>query len=155
VFYRNEIRDDARPPGRAHYPWYELEEFHPDGGMWSIPPAADRARLARAAEVLMAHPDRFREAMRRACREWPKSTEAALTNPSLNHRAWLGHAGCWLATGSPEETTREGWRLLDPDEQAAADDAAEQVIDWWRHRGAQPNLFDLLPSLGPFGDDDA
>lgn len=160
MFYRNEIPADQhyRPPTRVHYPWDELEEYQPDGGMWSIAPAQDRARLIEAAEQLMANPDAFRESMRRALREWPRSVSVALTTPSLNHRAWIGHAGCWLATGSPEETTRLGWHMLDPEEQAAANQAADDVITEWRRANqpsGHPTLWDQLPSLQPFGAPDA
>jgi len=49
----------------------------------------------------------------------------------LNQRAWIGHAGCFLATGSPEETTRLGWHELDDGEQYGANAAADAVIAEW------------------------
>lgn len=132
MFYRNEITDPNIKPSRIHYPWHELEEYHPDGGMWSIPAAGDRGRFIVATSDLMANPAAFADAMRRALVEWPKSVAQALTTPGLNRRAWLGHAGCYLATGSPEETTRIGWHQLDDAEQYGANDAADRVITEWR-----------------------
>ena len=88
--------------------------------------------LIDAAAVLMANPDAFCAAMRRALSEWPRSVSVALTTPGLNKRAWLGHAGCYLATGSPEETTRLGWHQLDDPEQYVANAAADRVISEWR-----------------------
>ena len=150
MFYRNEINTQA-PPSRRHYPWHEMEEYHPDGGMWSIPAQGDRQGFIRAAEALMVNPEAFRDAMRRALNEWPRSVSVALTNPSMNHRAWIGHAGCYLATGSPEETTRLGWHLLDEGEQLTANETADAVItEWRRSDDAQPmqaTLWDMVPSL--------
>ena len=155
-FYRNEIPEDGyyRAPSRQHYPWHELEEHHPDGGMWSIPPADRRQQFIEAAELIMANPDQFRQAMRRVLAEWPRSASVALSNPSMNHKAWMGHAGCYLSTGSPEETTRLAWHNLDEGEQLEANQAAADVIGEWRaaHTGSQQStLFDFIPSLRTFG----
>ena len=132
MFMPNEIRDPNSKPTRIHHPWSELEEYQPDGGMWSIPAAYDRPQFVADSSALMADPNRFYLSMIRATTEWPRSTENALTNPSLNHRAWIGHAGCYLATGSPEETTRLGWHELDEPEQYAANAAADRAIQKWR-----------------------
>lgn len=133
MFNRNEIGESAAPPpGPKRHPWWALEEFKPDGGMWSIPGTLMRQQHAREASDLMANPDAFRKAMRRALREWPNSVEAAFATPGLNLRAWIGHAGCWLGVGSPEETTRQGWHLLDDGEQYAANAAADAVIAEYR-----------------------
>ena len=101
MFSRGEIGNPLAEPNRTHYAWHELEEYRPDGGMWSIPRAMERQRFIDDSAALMADPPRFADAMRTALRKWPKSVAHALGNPSLNHRAWLGHAGCYLATGSP------------------------------------------------------
>lgn len=136
MFRPNEIRDPHSAPTRVHHPYTALEEYHPDGGMWAIPPAPMRGRYIAATSALMSDPAAFMRAMRRALVEWPRSTENALSNPSLNHRAWIGHAGCYLATGSPEETTRLGWHELDDAEQYAANAAADTVIAEWRRAHA-------------------
>lgn len=153
MFYRNEINFSARTEGC--HPWYDLEEFQPDGGMWSIPKADSRQSHIQAAEQLMANPDEFRQSMRQAIEEWPRSTSVALGNPSMNHKAWLGHAGCYLGVGSPEETTRLGWHNLDEGEQLEANQAASDVIAEWhraRQGGHQPSLWDHLPSLRRFAE---
>lgn len=132
MFNPNEIRDPTATPTRVHFAWTELEEFHPQGGMWAIPTTADHARWVAAAAALMARPPDFAEAMRRVLVEWPRSVGVALTTPGLNRRAWLGHAGCYLATGSPEQTTRLGWHELDDGEQYAANAAADRVAAEWK-----------------------
>jgi hypothetical protein len=150
MFSRNEINTQAPPP-RRHYPWHEMEEYQPDGGMWSIPSLHDRQRFIHAAEALMVNPEAFRDSMRLALDQWPRSASVALTTPGMNHRAWLGHAGCYLATGSPEETTRLGWHLLDEGEQMMANETADTVIHEWKLSEAamspQAALWGMVPSL--------
>ncbi len=99
---------------RVHYPWNQREEFADGGGMWrQVTRAEDQRFHAERAALLMANPDRFRSAMRKALTQWPRSCETSLTATNNNQRAWLGHAGCWLEVGSPEECTRLGWHQLD------------------------------------------
>lgn len=136
MFNRNEIGETPLKPTRKAYPWQEMEEYHPDGGMWAIPKPGDRQRFADASEQLMADFPRFTSAMRRALFEWPRSVMVALGTPGMNHRAWLGHAGCFLATGSPEESTRIGWHQLDTGEQFGANAAADLVIIEWHRNQA-------------------
>jgi len=134
MFYRNEINEASLnpPAARTYYPWHELEEYLVDGGMWAIPTADMRDHYIRATKSLMQAPEQFLDAMRRAVNEWPKSCAVALGNPTLNRRAWIGHAGCYLATGSPEETTRLGWHELTEYEQVLANHAADDAIREWR-----------------------
>lgn len=131
MFNRNEIGDPDLAPARVHYPWTDLEEYRPDGGMWQIPSLPERPTFIEASQALMADPGAFTEAMQRALVEWPRSCSVAFTTPGLNQRAWIGHAGCFLATGSPEETTRLGWHGLDDGEQYGANAAADTVIAEW------------------------
>lgn len=140
MFNRNEIGDPNTVPARVHYPWHELEEYIPDGGMWGIIPAPEHPAYLDAAENLMVNPSLFRDAMLKALVEWPKSCSVAFTTPGLNKRAWIGHAGTYLATGSTEDLTRLAWHRLDPAEQWAANDAADQAIAAW-HRDQHWTLF--------------
>jgi len=138
MFWRNEIRSDQQAPARQVYAWHELEEYLPSGGMWAAPKAHDRAaHIYRSAE-LMADPPRFQGAMMQVLDKWPRSTAQAMTTPGLNRRAWIGHAGAFIAVGSPEETTRLGWHELDEAEQVGANLAADAVIaEWERRRSAE------------------
>jgi glutaminase len=104
--------------------------------MWSIPSTREVAAHIAATAELMRDVSEFKRAMRRALNEWPKSCAVAMTTPGLNKRAWLGHAGCYLATGSPEETTRLGWHDLDDDQQRAANAAADSVASEWHRLNA-------------------
>jgi hypothetical protein len=128
MFTRNEIGAAVARPTSKRHPWWDLEEFKPDGGMWSIPKVLARGRHITESAELMADPGRFANSMRLVLKRWPNSVDTAFNTPGLNLRAWLGHAGCWLAVGSPEETTRLGWHELDDAEQFAANAAADMVI---------------------------
>ena len=124
---------------RVFYHYSQLEEH--DHGMWRIVSVGDREGYIEASRALMASPTRFREAMLRAVREWPRSCEAALTADSMNHRAWMGHAGCCIAVGSPEDLTRLGWHRLTQDQQDAANAAADEAIAEWRLRRSMAGGF--------------
>jgi hypothetical protein len=117
---------------RIYHHYADCEEFHPDGGMWRIVAGPEAKRHALDAQALMAEPDRFQAAMERVLVEWPQSCEMAFSADGNNQRAWLGHAGCWLGVGSPEECTRAGWHMLDDAEQYGANAAADRVIAQWR-----------------------
>lgn len=139
MFNRNEIPCDpalVHQPilgaARERFPWHMLEEYQPDGGMWVTPSLREAPAFIAAAAELMRDSGEFRRAMRRALSDWPKSVAVAMTTPGLNRRAWLGHAGCFLATGSPEETTRLGWHDLNDEEQRRANADADAVIAEWR-----------------------
>ena len=79
----------------------------------------------------MSKPDKFKAAMRRAAHEWPRSCEHNLSAENVNRIAWLGHAGCCVGAGSPEEATRAGWHTLTPDQQNEANRVAGDVLDEW------------------------
>jgi hypothetical protein len=109
----------------------EREECAPDA-MWRIIGNEEREDFVAATSALMADPSAFRAAMLRVIGEWPASCEVNLTASSMNHRAWMGHAGCFLATGSPEDCTRLGWHRLNADQQVVANRMADEAIAEWR-----------------------
>lgn len=107
----------------------ELEEYA--AGMWKRPTGAVRKTYVEEAADLMRCPDEFKEAMAQALEIWPKSCAHNLTSLDSNRIAWLGHAGCCIATGSPEECTRVGWHTLDSAEQDEANRVAAEVLAHW------------------------
>jgi hypothetical protein len=129
------------PKARVFHHYKDCEEFHPDGGMWVIVTGPSAKLHAQHASDLMADPAAFQAAMEHALAAWPKSCEMAFTGDGNNQRAWLGHAGCFLGVGSPEECTRVGWHMLDDAEQYGANAAADRVIAKWRavHQPARVN----------------
>lgn len=132
---------------RVFHHYEDLEEYH--AGMWRIVRGKERQNNIEAAADLMRCPDEFKEAMCQALTDWPKSCEAALTSEDSNRIAWLGHAGCCIATGSPEENTRAGWHTLNQAEQDEANRVAGEVLNAWlvAYRPQRGQL-DLIEWLG-------
>lgn len=131
---------------RVYHHYEDLEEYH--AGMWRIVRGKERQNNIEAAGDLMRCPDEFKEAMRQAITLWPKSCEANLTAEGVNRIAWLGHAGCCLAAGSPEENTRAGWHTLTVDEQNEANRVAGEILVEWEQLykpvRSQADLFDFV-----------
>lgn len=114
---------------RVYHHYEKLEEYH--AGMWKIVRGDKRKQFVQQAADLMRCPEEFKEAMSQAVKTWPRSCEANLTADGVNKIAWLGHAGCCIATGSPEDCTRVGWHTLDSQEQAEANRVAAEVLQEW------------------------
>lgn len=117
---------------QVYHPYWKLEEHK--FGMWRQVHGIDRHSFVALAADLMRDRQKFLAAMLRAVEEWPHSCEMAMTTPSLNRRAWMGHAGCCISIGSPEELTRLGWHTLTRTEQTIANAAADDAISEWERR---------------------
>ncbi len=129
---------------RQYFHYSELEEN--EAGLWKIVRGEERSRNIVDAAELMRDAGTFEEMMQKAVDEWPKSVLHNLTAESVNRIAWLGHAGCCIALGSPEENTRCAWHTLTNDEQDAANAAAKRVLDRWeacQHMGSMPLFREL------------
>lgn len=125
---------------RKFFHYKDLEEYK--AGMWKIVRGEQRTKNAEKAAALMRNKQAFILAMSRALKEWPNSCQHNLTAEDTNRLAFLGHAGCCIAIGSPEENTRIGWHLLSPLEQDEANDAAQFVLDQWKRDNCdQQELF--------------
>lgn len=120
---------------RQYFHYEQLEEFQQ--GMWRIVRGEQRIANATAAANLMRDAKAFKAAMYRAVRDWPNSCLHNLTAEAVNKIAWLGHAGCCLGVGSPEENTRIGWHMLSGPEQDSANAAALEVLNYWESVYAQ------------------
>lgn len=114
---------------RVYHHYTALEEYK--ASMWRITTGIERRGYIEEAANLMREPERFEAAMLRAVNEWPISCEHALTAESTNRIAWLGHAGCCIEVGSPEEATRAGWHTLTAAEQDEANASAAKVLEEW------------------------
>lgn len=117
---------------RIYHRFEKCEEYQ--SNMWKACNPIEREKyIAEAAALMIAHKD-FYAAMMQAVEDWPNSCEANLTASSMNHQAWLGHAGCAIAVGSPEDMTRLAWRTLTQEQQDLANAAADRAIAEWRKR---------------------
>ena len=68
---------------RVYHHMDKMEEFH--SVMWKQIPVDEREAAIAASASLMIDSDRFYKACKRACAEWPNSTEANLTASVINH----------------------------------------------------------------------
>lgn len=131
-----EIRPGVKPR-RKYIAYAKLEDSK--AGVWRIASKEEHEKYLPLAANLMKNPQAFLDAMRKAIAEWPTTTGFHLSNPSLNRQAWIGHAGCCMACGCPEEVTRLAWHTLNTEEQDAANHAAHVAIGEWEagHRKAE------------------
>lgn len=83
---------------RVYHHYELLEEFK--AGMWKRPTGFERKKWIEAAADLMRCRDEFGLAMMQALELWPMSCEHNLTSLDSNRIAWLGQAGCCIATGA-------------------------------------------------------
>ena len=88
--------------------------------------------LEKAIEFTSDH-KRYGRFMMRVVKEWPISCENALTDSTLNKRAWVGHAACALAIGCPEDITREAWGHLSDEQRVLANKEADAAITVWEY----------------------
>lgn len=110
-----------------HYlDWEEMEH-----NMWGC--VDDRKKyLKRAIEFTSDH-KKYGRFMMRVVLEWPVSCENALTDDSINKKAWVGHAATALALGCPEDITREAWSNLTDEQQLLANNQARKAIQTWEY----------------------
>lgn len=128
---------------RQFFHYSDLEEYR--DGMWALVGGEQRAANAIAAAELMRDSEAFYTAITRAFDEWPNSCAHNLSAENSNRLAWLGHAGCLLGIGSPEENTRKGWHLLMRNEQDEANRVAQVALDEWCEANADQTQITLFP----------
>lgn len=117
---------------RVWVPIDQWEELHHN--MWGE--AQNRATLLRRAILFTGNHRLYGRYMQRVIQEWPNSCLNALTDQSINRRAWIGHAATALAIRCPEDITRQAWSFLSHEQQALANRQADRAIQSWemRHR---------------------
>lgn len=114
--------------------WEEIK-----ANMWGD--VQDRATFLRRAILFTGNYRLYGRYMLRVVNEWPNSCENALTDMSLNRKAWVGHAACALALGCPEDITRQAWGHLTNEQRALANGQADRAISHWEMcRGARPTI---------------
>jgi hypothetical protein len=126
------------------HPFWEWEDYK--AGMWTRVSKKEERDMIVIAKNFTGDWLRYGDAMERVVFEWPITMEHNLTNPSLNHKAFVGHCACCLETGIPEYITRAAWKMLSDQQQGLANFAAEKHIAKWREfhlkKKSQRGLFD-------------
>ena len=112
---------------RVYHRWDDWEEV--EHNMWGE--VDDRQTMLQQAVEFTGKAGLYGSFMRRVILEWPISCENALTDPSLNRKAWIGHAASALALGCPEDITRKAWSFLDDEQRTLANREANRAIQTW------------------------
>ncbi len=100
-------------------------------GMWTRHDQKTEADYLRKAIEFTGDAELYGEWMLKVIEAWPISCENSLSNVGMNRKAWVGHAACCLAIGSPEHVTRQAWAKLSWQQQTDANKKAEQAIKQW------------------------
>lgn len=108
--------------------------------MWRSVTRQERARLLAMAIKFTGDAERYGEAMLAVLKAWPISCEHNLSDIGQNRRAWIGHAACCLATGCPEDVTREAWGHLTEKQRDEANQKATEAIVTWENARATGQL---------------
>jgi hypothetical protein len=118
---------------RVYHPITEWEEMNHN--MWGD--VADRKEWLSRAISFTGNHKLYGEHMRKVIQQWPISCENALTDYSLNRRAWIGHAAVALAINCPEDITRQAWGVLTHEQRLLANQEADRTIRLWEHAYAK------------------
>lgn len=113
---------------RIYHPYWLWEEV--DHNMWGD--VSNRKAALKKAITFTGDHKLYGRFMLRVVREWRYSCENALTDSSLNKKAWVGHAAAALAHGLPESITREAWGYLSHEQRVLANNEADRAIASWK-----------------------
>jgi len=114
---------------RVYHPYWDWEEI--EHNMWGD--VEDRKACLKKAIAFTSDHKKYGRFMNRVVKEWPVSCENALTDSSINKKAWVGHAATALAIGCPEDITREAWGHLTDEQQLLANEEARKAIQAWEY----------------------
>jgi len=112
---------------RVYHHFLDWEEVNHN--MWGTV-SNRKLYLKRAIEFTGNH-KLYGRFMIRVVNEWKNSCENALTDESINKKAWIGHAACALALGCPEDITRQAWGFLTDEQRVLANRKADEAIKLW------------------------
>lgn len=127
---------------RVYHPVSQWEEVA--AGMWSD--VENKKEMLSRAIAFTGNHKLYGSYMMRVIVEWPISCENALTDSSLNQKAWVGHAATAMAIGCPEDITREAWGHLTDEQRLLANQEADRAIRVWRYAYGKDR--GLLPDMG-------
>lgn len=133
MYNKNEIIFTSKKLDKMFRPWWELEEYQPDGGMWKSAQNINKKQMIQNAVLLLKkHDTNFMAACKTVIMEWPISCYERFTTNAMNQVAWLGQAACFITIGSVEENTRLAWHELTDKEQKLANKTAKMIIEKWK-----------------------
>lgn len=125
---------------QVFYPYTVWEDFK--NGMYDENKEQRNERIILAVELL-SNPQKLYHAMKRVTTEWPYATAQVLTDPNMNHQAFLGQAACNISKGCKEDETREAWGRLSNNQRYKANKVADQVDTEWYNEQTRGNEYQL------------
>jgi hypothetical protein len=118
---------NRKPLERVYHPYEKWEEI--PANMWGD--VIDRAMYLKKAIEFTGDHKLYGSYMKRVVSEWSISCENALTDHSLNKKAWIGHAASAMALGCPEDITRLAWGSLTDEQRLLANKEAARALRQW------------------------
>jgi hypothetical protein len=109
--------------------WTEWEDWR--AGLYTTGVTTRRDAVASSV-TLLSDSDGFLETAREMVREWPNAATHNLCLLATGRRAWVGQAACCYSHAATSSETREAWGRLSNAQQQAANNVADQVIEWFR-----------------------
>lgn len=110
--------------------------------MWQNVPKDKAERLLIEAIKFIGDHKLYGSFMLKVLDQWPISCEQNLTDDSINKRAWIGQAACFIAIECPEHITRQAWHYLTQDQQDKANNQADIAIEKWEKDRCQKKLWE-------------
>lgn len=120
---------------QIYTPYYEWEDWK--NGMWRIVSLEEQQDWLNKAISFTSDWVKYGTAMQKVVYAWPRTMLNALTSPSTNKRAFLGHCACSYEINCPESITRMAWKELTEQQRIEADEIAQLTIDEWTERYAK------------------
>jgi len=114
---------------RVYHPWDQWEEIQ--FNMWGS--VDDKSSMIKKAVLFIGNHKKYGSYMNKVVIEWPISCENALTDYSINRKAWIGQAAAAMAIGCPEDITRTAWGQISNEQQLLANKEARRAIRKWEN----------------------
>jgi hypothetical protein len=114
---------------KVFHHYSEWEDFK--HGLYRLPCVQDSQHQVLLSASLLGSPAAFYNVSLSMISEWGVSAEVNLSNRSRNRQAWIGQAACCFNHKAAEHQTKEAWWMLSKEQQQAANEAADCVIEIW------------------------
>jgi hypothetical protein len=114
---------------QVYIPYYKWEDYK--NGMWNRNVDNENDLLKKAIYFTGDH-KKYGESMNIVVKLWVNTMANSLTNPSINHKAFVGHCAVSYQLSIPEYITRKAWKYLNQKQRDLADWEAEKAIRKWR-----------------------
>jgi hypothetical protein len=111
---------------QIYFPYFLWEDWK--YGMWRNIYGKEREDLLMRAIEFTGDYKLYGSYMLKVLDKMPYGCLVNLTNPAINHQAWIGHAACCLAINCPEDITRLAWHQLTQKQQDDANLEADKAI---------------------------